>query len=474
MTSSKDNDIRNPQSLPSQPPKNDLPSVMDQHLPTQPLGQAAFWAPRHVAASPVLGQVPFLFWLSEVTSARQIVQLGMDDGIAYMALCQAAERLNGNSLCLALDSGEVTLSSGMNYQHITQYTDFSEIVADVDDISSLPEEVDLLVIGAPLERVGWDLLCDEILPKLSGSAVIAVINPKKVLADQVAKRALGEDDWPRLTLRPVVSDGAEVLVMLRGSDQPEQLRRLARQAPDQSSWRTMRQAFNRLGQGLVAIQQSRDLRREKKDMTGRLKENLAEIKSLKSEVKSADAAEKTQHDRQAEMAARLHDLQQVLEEIEASKSDLIAESETLRAQCEAARRDAEEATGALADAKSGADMAKAALEQARTELSEARKSHDERIGDIAALTGKFTAERDAAAAKLAQEHARCAELEVALEAERARRAELESLLSEQEQRLAHTSQVASDMTAHRDALLHSSSWKVTSPLRKATKLLRGR
>lgn len=428
------------------PAQKGLPSVVEQNQYGQALGQAAFWRPRHDEASPVLGQVPFLFWLTEVTSSRLIVQMGLDDGIAYLALCQAAERLNGGTICFALDAEEAALTAALQAEHDGHYSDFSQIICGEKAITSLPEGIDLLVIGAPLDRDGWDLLRDNVLPRLSESAVLVLLNTDVLLADQTARRVLTGNDQPHLNLQPVVTGGAAVDVILYGAKQPDQLRKLVGQQPGRSSWLAMRQAFNRLGQGIVATRQNRDLLRDKDAWQDRLKQAEDKIKTLEAEVERAENSEKIQHHRQAEMVEQVHDLQRAVLQAEDARNVLQIERNALAAR-----------TTELVRAKEQAERDKeiterdtaAQLAEMRRTVKDARDEHDARIKDIIVLTATYDDSRKQAEATFRAQ----------LDEENGRVADLQRNLTE--------------VSAHREALLGSTSWKITSPLRKVTSAVRG-
>ena len=385
MTSSRHNS-RPTQTVITRTEATSLPSITEQDQHSPALGQAAFWRPRHVESSAMLGQVPFLFWLTEVTSPRLIVQMGLDDGIGYLALCQAAERLNGGTICLALENKEPAFAAALQGEHDGHYSDFSQIIGEEKAIDAVPEGIDLLVIGATLERDTVDLLRDDILPRLSDSAVVVVVNPDDVLADQTARRVLMGDDQPRMTLGPVVTGGAALEVILYGAKQPDRLRRLVVQQPGHSSWLAMRQAFNRLGQGIVASRQNRDLLRDKDGWLTRLKQAEDAAKTLGAQVEMAEASEKVQHQQQAQMAARVHDLQHAAAQAETARN-------ALQIECDALARQVAELALASKQAEREKKIAErdsaAQLAAMRREVNEARAEHDTRIEDIVALTASY-------------------------------------------------------------------------------------
>lgn len=442
MTSSIIYDSKEAQNITAASGSANLPVATEQAPQLHAFGQAAFWRPRHMAASAVLGQLPFLFWLTEVTAPRLILQVGLDDGIGYLALCQAAERLNNSTICVALDSRTTALTPALQAEHDGHYSDFSQILSEEKAISSLPEGIDLLVIGGAPEA---DVLRDAVLPRLSESAVVVIMKPDEVLADQATRTALLGNDRLRMSLGPVMTGGTALDVILYGKKQPDHLRRLIAQSPGQSAWLAMRQAFNRLGQGVVAIQQTRDLSRDQNAWKTRLERAETEYKTLAKELQKAEASEKVQHQRQAEMAAKMHDLQKAVSNAEdayralqSEREDLIKELEELvhtKDQIESEKNNIQENFAAQ-------------LAEMQRDLEYARAEHNTRIEDIAIITGSYEKDRKETEKKALTQ------------------------LSQANRQLVTLRDELAEISAHRDALLNSTSWKLTSPLRKVISAMR--
>lgn len=445
MTSSKTYDSHETQNVTAASGSSNLPVATEQAPQLHAFGQAAFWRPRHVEASPVLGQVPFLFWLTEVTGPRLILQVGLDDGIGYLALCQAAERLNNGTICVALDSRAPVLTPALQAEHDGHYSDFSQIISEEKTMAGLPEGIDLLVIGGAPEPDVLDLLRDVVLPRLSESAVVVVMNPDAVLADQATRSVLLGSDRLRMSFGPVMTGGTALDVILYGTKQPDQLRRLIAQNPGQSAWLAMRQAFNRLGQGVVAIQQTRDLSRDQNAWKTRLDRAETEHKALAKELQKAEASEKVQHQRQAEMAAKVHDLQKAVSDAEDAYSALLSEREDLVKKLEELVYTTDQIER---DKKIVQENFAAQLGEMQHALDHARAEHNTRIEDIAVLTGSYEKERKEIEKKAVTQ------------------------ISEANGQLATLRDELAEISAHRDALLHSTSWKITSPLRKVISTMR--
>lgn len=430
----------------AQPAQASLPSVIAQELQGRSLGQAAFWRFRHPSSAPILGQVPFLFWLTELTEPRLIVQLGLGDGVGYMAFCQAAERLNNGTLCFALTAGASTMSADLHASHDANYSDFSQIISDGKVISQFANgsSIDLLIINRELDKEALTVLRDDVLPCLSDQAVVVIVDPDQALADLAARRIVLNENQLHMIFGPVASDGVAVQIVLHGKTHSERLRRLIIHQPGQSSWLGMRQAFNRLGEGLIAAHQNRELAREKAELQSRIEQFEASANIFGAEVDKALELEKAELQRQADLAAKIYDQQQAIEATENARSLLEAERDELTRKL-----------SALADDRGperDVTVHLARIAELERSLDEARAEYNERVEDIAILTHKYQADLK--------------------EAEK-RSAELISLAAATDKRIAAIERNLSSVTAHRDELLMSTSWKITSPLRKMTKVVRG-
>ncbi|WP_149539135.1 glycosyltransferase [Siccirubricoccus phaeus] len=91
---------------------------MDITLPDRPISDAGLsgvaaalelgpeldWQPDHLAASAWLEHVPFAWWLVKALRPRSIVELGTHWAVSYGAFCQAVERFGLPSFCHAVDT----------------------------------------------------------------------------------------------------------------------------------------------------------------------------------------------------------------------------------------------------------------------------------------------------------------------------------------------------------------------------------
>jgi len=357
--------------------------------------QALFWRPHHAAMSPALGQIPFLFWLTETVRPRTIVQFGLGDGVLYMGLCQGCERLGDSAICLGIQAEEPLLPPVMRAQHDARYSDFSELrQGDIRTIAPrFAGEIDLLVLNQALDSEALTRLRSKWMPLLSDRAVILLCDPDKIFSDEAAREIVFPEQDRSIVFGPVSTGGHAVEVILYGKEQAERLIALASQRPGEHAYLVTRQVFNRLGQGIEAIQTAEDIRKERDSLRASLQaieKNLeaqkTELGNQRAEAKAARDAEAAEASRQAELVARLYDVEQLLSEqsrqvtlLNTEKASLEDRIKALEAQ--AATREAEH-KAALGVAEHNAKEALAALRAEMDSVGTAKSALDAQFGAL--------------------------------------------------------------------------------------------
>jgi chromosome segregation ATPase len=358
-----------------------LPARNEQ-LQTPFSTQALFWRPHHPAMSPALGQIPFLFWLTETVRPRTIVQFGIGDGVIYMGLCQGSERLGDSTICLGIQAEEPLLPPAMRAQHDARYSDFSEL-RHGDIRTSTPHfagEIDLLVLNQALDADALARFRSSWLPRLSDRSVILLCNPETVFSDEAAREILFPGQDRSIVFAPVSAGGHAVEAILHGKEQAERLVALASQRPGEHAYLVTRQVFNRLGQGIEAIQRAQDIQEERDSLRVSLKSTQENLKVLETELgaqqvetKTAREAETAEVSRQAEMVARLYDVELLLSE--KSQQAILLNAEKTGLESRIAELAAQTATRE-AEHKAALEM----MQQRETEMLAALRAERESFG----------------------------------------------------------------------------------------------
>ncbi|WP_284217410.1 class I SAM-dependent methyltransferase, partial [Shinella yambaruensis] len=373
--------------------------------------QALFWRPHHPAMSPALGQIPFLFWLTETVRPRTVVQFGIGDGVIYMGLCQGSERLGDSTICLGIQAEEPLLPPAMRAQHDARYSDFSELRhGDIKTVAPhFAGEIDLLVLNQALDADALARFRSSWLPRLSNRSVILLCNPDTVFSDEAAREILFPGQARSIVFGPVSTGGHAVEAILHGKEQAERLVALASQRPGEHAYLVTRQVFNRLGQGIEAIQRAQTIQKERDNLRVSLKTTQESLKTLetkldaqRAETRTARAAETAEVSRQADMVARLHDMEQLLSEKNQQTILLSAEKTGLESRITEL---AAQATTREAEHKTTLEMMQRREEETLAALRAERESFSAVKTALEAQLGALRAEHEGHATLLAERHA---------------------------------------------------------------------
>jgi hypothetical protein len=210
-----------------------------------------FWRARYAQRSETLYHLPFLFWLVEAMRPARAVVLGVGDGVAHFALCQAVDKLNLSTQCHGIDqwpsptptkavvepkrapsSASLPQSDQvptiLEVHNATHYAAFSVIEA-LDPRLLLarlaPGSVDLLCVDLEMTPTLVDALTYAWPTKLSASGVLLLLNADRQCAAPAAQEFLAQIRHTRQTIS--FATGAGLVVVLWGQDQPYRLTRLA-------------------------------------------------------------------------------------------------------------------------------------------------------------------------------------------------------------------------------------------------------
>lgn len=370
------------------------------HIPLS--SRAVFWRPRFAAPAPELEYLPFLFWLVETIRPERSVQIGLGSGVGYLALCQAVERLGNDGSCLGIGRPGTTplLSPAARHEHEINYTDFSRLIA-ADPATMTPQgqggQIDLLIVGMPLDDELVAALHDGWLPQLSPRGVVVLLrDPAEDQLGLPAKALLARLQRPGEHVILDHGHASTLLCALAGPDQPDRLQRLAWLEPGSPGFLVAAQVFQRLGRSLVDAQSSQALRTELDGLTQEateLRERLAKVTSswnrARDALEAAQKADVTQAEVLAMTQARLADTEVRLRQhddtvIPELQRQLAATGEALAAQTTAHEQ-------RLATLKTETAAQAAAL---AAQLDRAERDH------AAALTSQATAHEQELAARI--------------------------------------------------------------------------
>ena len=408
------------------------------------VGPEIDWDPEHLVLSAWMEHVPFAFWLMKVLRPTCFVELGTERGVSYAAFCQAVERFETGSRCYAVDTWRGDEHAGHYdesvYHQIADLNDrrfrrFSTLLRTTF-AEALPYfsdgEIDLLHIDGlhTYEAVAEDFRTWR--PKLSSRAVV-LFHDTNVRRDDFGVWRLWQElkaQYPHFEF----AHGYGLGVIGVGEDLPAPIRALFHASERDDLQVAVQGLFAARGR---AIHLAYDL-------------NAA-------------------HQRTATVSGKVASLQQEAAALRDQSAALLNELATLRQQLEAAQAAAAANQTAVATSQAAAAASQAATEATQTQLAVTQ-------AEVSALRQQLAAgsdEADALRAQLAVATDEVKELNQRLLNERAQAlAEQVRLSGQVSDAAAHYAGVEAQLRAQLalaearcSALLTSTSWRVTAPLR---------
>lgn len=372
--------------------------------------KAVFWRPRHSEDPRLLAHLPMLFWLVEAQRPMHVAQLGVRDMTGFLSICQAVDKLRLSSIIMGVDlddSGD-SLPPAQVDQFDTLYSDFAFLIREPPDCATRhlrSQNIDLLIIDAP---VGIDLLGvlrAHWMPILSDSAVIVVHDPTRNLAEPEARHFFDE----MALARPCIifaqqEPGLEVVLI--GTAQPDRLSRLAALKIGMQGYLESRQVFTRLGRGLKAERKLASaqsamtaLRKTDTVRNGEVATLTQERDALKNQNDALMASEERLIAQAAMLQAKLFDRANEMSAAFAKQMVPQAELDTLHdrlaaleAEHDALRLKAEKEEAAHTETTSKLCRLEDWLEDAKMELDAALRAGIDQVADRDAALAVFRAQ----------------------------------------------------------------------------------
>jgi len=310
--------------------------VLGRELLNPVSNAALFWKPRHPEPSSALAHLPFLFWLIENHAPRRVVQLGVGDGTAYLAICQALDKLHVDTACwgITFPDNEKQASKAAIEANKLLYQEFSTLKTEGMATAHRHfrnTEIDLLIINTYLDEENAQLLTSKWIDVLSDRGIIVILDSAIRMKDSTAGEWL---DSLLAAHRGIEFDQADGLIALTvGGDQVKPISRLANLELGVAGYRETQQIFRRLGECVSAETKAKEL--EASIAAERLASTQAreDIEKKSVEVTKARKSEEGALSQVATLQAKAFDLEadrdRLLSEIAAAK-DAAKEAEAER------------------------------------------------------------------------------------------------------------------------------------------------
>jgi len=221
--------------------------------------KSVFWRLADIKPSSFLHHVPFLFWLVETARPGCVVQLGLEQGGAYFAACQAVDKLNLEARCHGLNGYDLETDvskkkrgfAALERLNADRYSDFSRLSQEDPELilRRLPQKgIDLIIVDGALDERGLALLETDWLGMLSSNGILLLHGFDTHFAQGPARAFVDRlmDLYPAI----LMEGGDGLLAVLCGGAGAADLRLLAGLQAGDKGYGEIRQAFARLGTGL--------------------------------------------------------------------------------------------------------------------------------------------------------------------------------------------------------------------------------
>ena len=398
-----------------------LPGDAFGEMPPLP-SRVLFWPARFLRGSPMLHHLPLIFWLVEAIRPRLAVGLEVGDGVGYLGLCQAVDKLGLGCRCLGFGdwSGADGAANGaangagqgaagpvpgdIATHHDAFYGDISRIEpAAPESVAGRLRDgaVDLLLLDGPRTAAQTEMLIRDWPRKMSDRGVIVLHGLDTHLATAAGRAFVARlrGHYPSITFPA----GAGLEVVLYGPRQSTRLQSLAALAPDDPASSGVQAVFGRLGRAQHTDWRCQAAEAAAAEARARAEAEAAARRAAEARAGRLDTAYAARHDQIARLQARMFDREAALEaRIEAAEAAARAEAEAAAAEIARLTEALEAARTATAAAEETARDRQAEIDQRFAEITRLTEALEAERAAREALRETARAEAEAAAAEIAR------------------------------------------------------------------------
>lgn len=362
---------------------------------------------------------PFLFWLSAVLKPLRTMVLGLGDGTSCFAICQVIERLQIDGTCIGINlpgKTQADLPDAIKEHAFPLYEGILSL-RNIQGLADIPwsdvHDQDLLLVDLEQTEEWSTEILDDLVSLLSADGCLVVHGLKQELYTDISHHL--HRLLPQAACVSIDMD-AGLSVWCKN---PNVLADMVNTANGRSNHETL-SIFMRLGNGLMAERNLDVLVSQLDEQKAALAEAQQSIKQLEAERAELSTALDLRGRKASQYQALYFDCDSELKKLRC------LESETLDAQVERQKKDE-------------------ALAERDTMFGKLRQSRETHYRETATLTALLEDQRKSAAQEV-----------------QALRQQLDDLHMR-----------ANALALDNNALLCSTSWKITSPLRRIASKLRG-
>jgi hypothetical protein len=307
---------------------------------TPSLFRSLFWRPRYGSASTITEHAPFLFWLVGAMRPERVAVLGAGEGDAHFLFCQAIEKHQISAKCFGFGfwrhpKTKVPIARAPNA--LSEYSDKfypdisvlmacesrSEAIASIEKKSIDVLFVDLysLIDDSFVQMEDWeDLLVEGSVLIING---IGNLKKRKNYGESLAKQI-------SKLKRIEYMHGSDLGVFLVGKDPPLPLSQLLNFCDKGVLAPEFSVVFQRLGQGLSAIEGIKNFKKSASLSSKALSEAKEALIQHEKDISSLRMAHENRSRILAETQSAMFDIQNIQDQYTNNIEDLNEEIKSLR------------------------------------------------------------------------------------------------------------------------------------------------
>lgn len=203
-----------------------------------------FWRPKYLAESKWLEHIPFYFWLVEAQQPELVFEPEITSGVTYFSICQAVDKLNLDTQCIATTNQESNFLPKINQYNHENYREFSVIDSEgaKEKLLDLPDNsVDILVLKNSHSFIYDKDQMDRWQKKLSDRAVVLIHGTQNKEIKPLCRNL--KETYKTIEF----VHGGGLLVVCFGDQQSPVMSSFFQQNNSLSSKRLMQNIYSRLG-----------------------------------------------------------------------------------------------------------------------------------------------------------------------------------------------------------------------------------
>ena len=233
-----------------------------------------------------LEHIPFYFWLIEAQNPELIFEPELQSGVTYFALCQAVDKLNTDTRCIASFSNDCKEIERITQYNNDHYQEFSLLSPEAGTLSieDIDEgELDLLILKYNSEMIFDKKTMDIWQKKLSTRSIVLIHGSQKKEIKPLCRKL--KEEYQTFEF----NHGQGLLIVFTGSAQTTKMQALISLKGNTSGIRVMQDVYSRLGQAWRETWLNVNSRDKIKELEKQILSNREELTIIEQEKSSINS-----------------------------------------------------------------------------------------------------------------------------------------------------------------------------------------